>query len=83
MKLQIMAVVVHPESGRMIRFVDPRTNVIRLEDVFIPIYGHPLGGWIGNVNLHRRVNLRKDYVPRWHRDGGRPLYEFVQKENQS
>jgi len=36
---------------------------------------HPLGGYLGTVVLHRRVNLRKDELPSWVRN--RPLFEYV------
>lgn len=79
MKRQIMVVVAHPEYGRQVRHMDREVTALRLRGVFIPDPEHPLGGWVGDMVLYRRVNLRKDYVPRWHRSGVRPQYEFTKE----
>jgi len=73
----VLAMVNHPERGRHFQRVKPDTLGIVLRAVWVPDDAHPLGGRLGNLTLHRRVNLRKDATPRWIRD--RPLYEFTKE----
>jgi hypothetical protein len=68
----------HPELGRMFRREPPDVKFLLIHKVWVSSASHPLGGFLGSVMLTRRVNLRKDTVPRWLL--GRPLYEFTKGE---
>ncbi|AWY07447.1 hypothetical protein SEA_BOGOTA_46 [Streptomyces phage Bogota] len=74
----VLAMVQHPERGRYFQRIKPATTGITLHAVWVSDDAHPLGGYLGSLTLHRRVNLRKDDVPRWIRD--RPLYEFTKEQ---
>lgn len=51
--------------------VSPQMDVIMWQ----PDDDHPLGGRYVTVTLIKRVNLRKDRLPRWMTT--RPLFEYV------
>ncbi|UTN93050.1 hypothetical protein SEA_MARKY_47 [Streptomyces phage Marky] len=73
----ILVMVNHPETGRTQRRVKPETTRIVLRGVWVSDDAHPLGGRLGDLTLYRRVNLRKDRMPRWEK--ARPLYEFTKE----
>lgn len=75
-KAGTLVMVSVPASGRVhtrLRHVYPTISFAG----WVEDKDHPLGGRHGNVLLYRRVNLKKDEIPRWIRD--RPLYEFTKE----
>ena len=72
-----LAMVNDPTYGRKTRRVPIISGWIRFTGVWVGDDSHPLGGYLGDITLYRRVNLRKDEVPQWIHD--RPLYEFTKE----
>lgn len=67
----------HPERGRSLLWVGPEVDHLVYTDMWVPDDAHPLGGYAGTVVLVRRVNLRKDEVPR--SCPRPPHYEFTKE----
>jgi hypothetical protein len=72
-----LCMVNHPERGRAPQRIASRITKLVYTQAWVPDERHPLGGYEGVVTVYRRVNLRKDDLPRWYRD--RPLYEFTRE----
>jgi hypothetical protein len=75
--LHPLAMVQHPERARSPQRIPLAQTRLVYTSVWVPDETHPLGGRNGVLVLHRRVNLRKDELPRWIKD--RPLYEFTKE----
>lgn len=75
--LHPIAMVQHPERARAPMRVPLRKTTLTYHQTYVPDDTHPLGGYLGTLVLHRRVNLTKDEMPTWIRD--RPLYEFTKE----
>lgn len=73
----IPVMVNHPELGRSLRWVEPHIEQLVYTAMWVPDESHPLGGYAGTVVLYRRVNLRKDPVPR--HCPCPPKYEFTKE----
>jgi len=69
----------HPETGRQFIKVHPDATQMAFKGVWVEDESHPLGGRLGKVILHRRVNVKKDALPSWVRK--RPFYEFVKEDH--
>ncbi|AWY07363.1 hypothetical protein SEA_ARACELI_45 [Streptomyces phage Araceli] len=72
-----LAMVQHPERARSPQRVPLAKDTLVYTKSWVPDEAHPLGGYEGVLTLYRRVNLRKDVMPRWIKD--RPLYEFTKE----
>lgn len=72
-----LAMVQLPERARTYQRVPLVKDRLVYTKTWVPDEAHPLGGYEGTLVLFRRVNLRKDEMPRWIRD--RPLYEFTKE----
>ncbi|UTN91876.1 hypothetical protein SEA_STUFF_45 [Streptomyces phage Stuff] len=72
-----LAMIQHPERARSPQRVPLAKDRLVYTKSWVPDEAHPLGGYEGTLVLYRRVNLRKDVLPRWIRD--RPLYEFTKE----
>ncbi len=75
----IPCIVEHPEVGRHVRWVSPKTKILVCKDTWVPDDTHPLGGYAGTVILTRRLNLTKDPVPK--HLSYRPRYEFSKERS--
>lgn len=73
----IPTMVNHPERGRSLLWVGPEVRHLVYTNMWVPDESHPLGGYAGTVVLYRRVNLRKDEVPR--SCPCPPKYEFTKE----
>lgn len=71
------AMVQHPESARRPQRIPLARTRLVYTSAWVPDDTHPLGGRLGVLVLHRRVNLRKDVLPRWITE--RPMYEFTRE----
>jgi hypothetical protein len=69
----------HPEWGRGPERVNPNVQQIVYTEAWVPDDEHPLGGRLGVVTVYRRVNLRKDELPRWY-GKARPMFEFTKEQ---
>lgn len=67
----------HPEHGRIFARQPPDVKWLLIERTWVADIRHPLGGYLGSVQLKRRVNLRKDSVPQW--ITRRPLFEYTKE----
>ncbi|AYD86791.1 hypothetical protein SEA_MICRODON_44 [Streptomyces phage Microdon] len=72
-----LAMVQHPERARSPQRIAAHKDRLVYTKSWVPDEAHPLGGYEGTLVLYRRVNLRKDELPRWIKD--RPLYEFTKE----
>ncbi|AWY07528.1 hypothetical protein SEA_LAZERLEMON_45 [Streptomyces phage LazerLemon] len=72
-----LAMIQHPERARSPQRVPLAKDRLVYTKSWVPDETHPLGGYEGTLVLFRRVNLRKDELPRWIKD--RPLYEFTKE----
>lgn len=75
----VPAMVDHPERGRSLLWVAPEVPYLVYTSTWVPDDAHPLGGYSGTAIRVRRVNLRKDEIPRYVRK--RPLYEYVKEQS--
>lgn len=69
----------HPEQGRSLLWVPPTAEHLVYTNMWVPDDAHPLGGFAGTAIRVRRVNLRKDVIPRY--VSPRPLYEYVKEQS--